>query len=220
MSWTTAVSDLRLKLSDNSNDKLRAFKRVFGQIDGSNKVFKTFEFRRVTDFTTAAAPLGVYINQVRVASNTIASDDLTTGYFTFVTAPAASDVVEASYYIQFFYDSELQAFLRLATNWLGLGDDYTQVSNGLRPAALQWAIGDAYQKLAMRFAEHISETYRLEDAPTEDRFNIVEQYKKLAEQSHTEAKEFRDEFYKRQGQSLSPLYGISRGAVRDVGPNR
>jgi hypothetical protein len=72
----------------------------------------------------------------------------------------------------------------------------------------------------MRFAEHISETYRLEDAPTEDRFRIVEQYKTLAEQSHREAKEFRDEYYKRQGQPLAPIYGIARGAVRDVGPNR
>lgn len=220
MSWSTAVADLRLKLSDNANDKLRAFKRVFGQVDGSNKVFKTFEFRRVTDFTTAAAPLGVYVNQVRIPSASIQTDDMTTGYFTFVTAPAASDVVEASYYIQFFYDAELDAFLRLSANWLGFGDTYSQIPEGLRPAALQWSIGDAYQKLAMRFAEHISETYRLEDAPTEDRFNIVEQYKALAEQSHREAKDFRDEYYKRQGQHLAPLYGMSFGRVRDVGPNR
>lgn len=211
---------MRLKLSDNPNDKLRAFKRVFGQIDGNNKIFKTFEFRRVSDFTSAAAPLGVYINQVRVAPAGIASDDLTTGYFSLVTAPSSTDVVEATYYIQFFYDTELQDFLRLSANWLGFGDDYTTIPQGLRPAALQYAIGDAYQKLAMRFAEHISETYRLEDAPTGDRFNIVEQYKQLASQSHDEAKGFRDEYYMRQGQHLSPLYGLNKGAVRDVGPNR
>jgi len=220
VSWTTAISDMRLKLSDNPNDKLRAFKRVFGQVDGVNKVFKTFEFRRVSDFTTAAAPLGVYVNQVRVAPTAIASDDLTTGYFTFVTAPAVDDVIEASYYVQFFYDTELLGFLRISTNWLGLGDDHTQIPEGLRPAAIQYAVGDAYQKLAMRFAEHISETYRLEDAPSADRFQIVEQYKQLAVQSHQEAKDFRNEYYTRQGQHLSPLFGINRGSVRDVGPNR
>ena len=220
MSWTTALSDLRLKLSDNPNDKLRAFKRVFGQVDGSNKVFKTFEFRRVSDFTSAVAPLGIYINQVRINAAAIASDDLTTGYFTLVSAPAATDVVEATYYVQFFYDAELDGFMRISANWLGLGDDYSQVPNGLRPACIQYALGDAYQKLAMRFAEHISETYRLEDAPTEDRFRIVDQYKQLAAQSHQEAKDFRDEYYKRQGQHLSPLYGLSLGRVRDVGPNR
>jgi hypothetical protein len=220
MSWTTAKADLRLKLSDNPNDKLRAFKRVFGQIDGTNKVFKTFEFRRVTDFTSAAAPLGIYINQVRLAAAGIATDDLTTGYFTLVAAPTVNDVVEASYYIQFFYDAELDGFLRISANWLGLGDDFTQIGNGLRPAALQWAIGEAYQKLAMRFAEHISETYRLEDAPSADRFQIVEQYKQLAVQSREEAKNFRNEYYTRQGQHLAPLFGSALGAIRDVGPNR
>jgi len=220
MSWATALADLRLKLSDNSNDKLRAFKRVFGQVDGSNKVFKTFEFRRVTDFTSASAPLGVYINQVRQNTAAIASDDLGTGYFTLVAAPSGTDVVEATYYIQFFLDAELQSFLRFAANWLGLGDDYTQVPTGLVPSATHFALGEAYGKLSMRFAEHISETYRMEDAPTEDRFKIVDEYKQLAKMAREEAEHFRDEYYKRQGQHLSPLYGLNIGTVRDVGPNR
>jgi hypothetical protein len=220
MSWLTAISDVRLKLSDNPNDKLRAFKKVLGQVDGVNVLFKSFEFRRVTDFTSAAAPLGVYVNQSRLDTTDIASDDLQTGYFTLVTPPAADAAVEATYYVQFFYDTELEGFLRLSANWLGFGDDFTTITEGLRPAAIQYAIGDAYQKLAMRFAEHISETYRLEDAPTEDRFRIVEQYKQLAAQSHEEARGFRDEFYKRQGQPLAPIYGLNKGFVRDVGPNR
>lgn len=220
MSWATAVADLRLKLSDNPNDKLRAFKRVLGQVDGVNKRFKTFEFRRVTDFTSASAPLGVYINQVIQAPAGIASDDLNTGYFVFNVAPAVDDVVEATYYVQFFLDAELQTFLRFSSNWLGLGDDYTQVPNGLVPAAVHYAMGEAYGKLALRFAEHISETYRLEDAPHEDRFQIVEQYKQLAKMAREEALGFRDQYYTRQGQHLSPLYGLNKGAVREVGPNK
>jgi hypothetical protein len=220
MSWTTSLTDMRLKLSDGSQDKLRAFKRVFGQIDGSNRVFKTFEFRRVTDFTSAAAPLGIYKNQVRLTAADVSSDDLTTGYFTLTVAPQSTDVIEATYYLQFFYDSELQGFLRLSTNWLGLGDDYTGIPEGLRPAALQYACGEAYQKLAMRFAEHLSETYRLEDSPDGDRFRLVDEYKRMAEDCRKEGQNLRDQFYTRQGQSLQPLFGVNLGRVRNVEPSR
>jgi len=60
----------------------------------------------------------------------------------------------------------------------------------------------------------------MEDAPTEDRFKIVDEYKQLAKMAREEAEHFRDEYYKRQGQHLSPLYGLNIGTVRDVGPNR
>lgn len=218
MSWTTSLADLRVKLSDNPTDKLRAFKRVIGQIDGTNTRFKTFEFRRVTNLSTATAPLGLYKNGIAIGS--AATDDTASGYFTVNTAPAVDDVLEATYYVQFFLDSELQSFLRFSSNWLGIGDDYTQVPTGLIPACLHWAMGEAYGKLALRFAEHISETYRLEDSPGEDRFKVVDEYKQLAKMAREEALLFRDEYYKRQGQHLSPLYGLNKGAVRDVGPNR
>lgn len=220
MSWATAVADLRLKLSDTPLDKLRAYKRVFGQIDGTNKIFKTFEYRRITDFTSAAAPLGVYLNQVRLGSAAIASDDLQTGYFTLVSAPAAGDVLEATYYVQFFFDENLGDFLRLGAQWLGLGTDYNNVPIGLQPAALQYAAAEAYQKLAMRFAEHLSETYRLEDAPDADRFKLVDEYRRMGEACRVEATTLRDHFYTRQGQYLSPLFGVNRGNVRDVAPPR
>ena len=220
MSWTTGVADLRLKLSDTPIDKLRAFKRVFGQIDGVNKVFKTFEYRRVTDFTTAAAPLGIYKNQVRLSAGAIASDDLGTGFFELVTAPAAGDVLEASYYVQFFLDSNLEDFLRLSTSWLGLGIDHTVIPSGLQPAALQYASAEAYQKLAMRFAEHASETYRLEDSPDVQRFKLVDEYKRMSEDCRKEATVLRDQYYTRQGQSLQPLFAVNRGNVRDVAPPR
>lgn len=220
MSWLTAAADLRVKLSDGPTDKLRAFKRVFGEINGTNTVFKTFEFRRVTDFTTAGAPLGVYLNQVRLAPAAITSDSIETGFFTLAVAPSSTDVLEATYYTQHFLDAELDEFLRLSANWLLGSDDHTAVPVGLRPSALQYAMADAFGKLAMRFAEHLSETYRLEDTPDPKRFEMVAQYKQASEQAREMAHKLRDEFYKRQGQSLSPLYGTAVGAVRNVAPNR
>lgn len=220
MSWTTALDDLRLKLSDTPIDKLRAYKRVFGQIDGQNQVFKTFEFRRVTDFTAAEAPLGVYLNQVRLESSAIQSDDLQTGFFTLAQAPEEGSVLEAVYYVQFFLDQNLLDFLRLSTQWLGLGVDHQNIPAGLQGSALQYAAAEAYQKLAMRFSEHLSETYRLEDAPDAERFKLVDEYKRMSEDCRQSATTLRDQYYTRQGQPLQPLFGVNRGRVRDVAPPR
>lgn len=220
MAWSTAVTDCRLKLNDNANDKIRAFKRVLGQIDGVNTRFKTFEFRRVSNFTTSSDPIGVYLNQALLATSAIQSDNLETGFFTLVTAPQAGDVLEATYYIQFFLDAELQVFLRLASNWLGFSDDYTGIPGGLQPAAIQYVSAEAYQKLASRFSEHLSETYRLEDMPDVTRQALIQEYKNASTDAREMAHKLRDEYYKRQGQSLSPRFAIGRGFVTNVAPNR
>lgn len=220
MAWVTAIDDVRMKLNDGSLDKIRAFKRVVGQIDGSNKVFKTFEFRRVSNFTTAAQPLGVYKNQIRLDATAIASDDPTSGFFSLVAAPSAGDVLEATYYTQYFLDAEVQTFLRLAASWLGLGTDYNNVPNGLQPAAIQYASAEGYQKLASRFSEHLSETYRLEDMPDVTRQALIAEYKNAGAQAREQAHTLRDEYYTRQGQSLSPLFAVNAGRIPNVVPNR
>lgn len=58
MSWTTAASDLRTSLSDNSKDKHCYRKSVFGELNGTNTRFKTLEFRRINNFaeTDTLAP--------------------------------------------------------------------------------------------------------------------------------------------------------------------
>jgi hypothetical protein len=224
MSWTTAVDDLRTKLSDGPTDKLRAFKRVFGDVNGTNERFKTLEFRRVTNFVTVdySSNLGIYINGARVTPDYISMDDPETGFFAFDAAyiPTSGMVIEATYYLQWFLDAELESFLRIATNWLGLGDTYANIQPGLRPAALLYATADAFTKLASRFSETMSETYRLEDMPDAKRFEIIAAWKASAKESMDAAITARNDFYSRQGQNFAPLYGMAVGAVRGVGPSR
>lgn len=221
MAWATAVSDLRTKLSDNTKDRLRAFKRVFGDINGVNLVFKTFEFRRITDFTNATGFLGIYKNGVRLANSEIASDDLETGYFSLVHAPVNGDVIEATYYSQYFLDTELASFLRLASNFIAGGDDFTQAPGGLQTAVLTYASAEAYQKLALRFADTFADTYKMQDLPDGEREKIIIQFKKSSEEARTEAMKLRNDFYEnRQGQALAPLWGSNLGSVVDVPPNR
>lgn len=218
MTWLNPENDLRVLLSDGTMDKHRYRKRVFGDVNGVNTRFKTFEFRRYTDFTTAVAPLGVWKNGVLLNSSDISFDDTNSGDFILAVAPVDGEVIEASYYIQWFKDSEIQNFLRLGSNWLALGDDYTAISSGLRPAALKYAASDAYQKLALRWAEHLAETYLLNDAPDEKRMQIVEAYRKASLDARKDAETVRDDFYSRSGQQKQPLWSSSVGKISDPVP--
>lgn len=210
MPWTTANQELRQLLRDGPTDRLRFRKRVFGEINGTNKLFKTFEFRRVTDLTTATLPLGVYINGVQGAS--VASDYPDVGAFELTTAPVDGDIVEASYYVQFFTDAEIDQFLNNGAKWLGFAQS-SDVPPDLNPSCLDYAQGDAYSALALKFIERTSETYQLEDMPQADRISASDAYKKMASEYYASATKKRDEKYTRQGQSLQPLFGVVRGSA-------
>ena len=228
MSWTTAVDDFRVKMSDGPTDKLRAQKRVIGENTDANGnlIFKTLEFRRITDFTAVdeTGPLGIYVNGEKFGpiALPLIYDNPATGFFKFdpLSVPPAGSVIEATYYIQWFLDSECESFLRLGSNWLGLGDSFAGIAQGLRPACLFYAAAEGYTKLASRFSETMSEVYRLEDMPDAKRMEIISAWKAAAKESMDSAMQARDDFYRRQGQSLAPLFGMARGAVRNVEPSR
>lgn len=222
MTWATAVDDLRVILSDGPTDKLRAIKEVVGNFNGINQTFKTFEFRRITDFSASgtASPLGVSINGVLQAPSAFSIDDPSTGFYTLAAASAVTDAdqMRATYYIQWFLDAELNGFLVRAANWLGMDDDYSLVPSGLKTAALKYASHEAYQKLALKYAENIAETYRFQDTKDEKRFTIVEAYQKAARENLKEAETYRDDFYTRKGRAKAPIWRSVVGRVRDIPP--
>ena len=220
MTWNTAVNDLRTLLSDGSTDKYNSRKRCLGELNGTNLLFRTFEFRRITSFLSATLPLGVYLNGVIVPASGLAADYPDTGEFTFITgqAPVDGDVVEASYYIQWFLDSELTEFLNTASNWLQSTTDFTITPNGLWPSALKYAAAEAYLKMAMRWRIFLSEMYRVEDEPKKPGTGPADNYVKMSEAFREEALKSRDEYYKRQGRSLQPLFGSVLGNVPRMPP--
>lgn len=217
MSWTTSVADLRTLLSDGEADRYCRRKKVFGRQNGSNKTFFTFEFRRVTDFTSTEEPLTVYVNGSAAG---ITADDPGTGFFTLATAPANNDILEATYYYQWFTDAELTAFLTSAVRWLGLGTDPSTLDDGLVPAALQYAAKDAYYKMALRWRERASTAFMLEDAPRKEAIEAATGFEALVKSSYAMAKELRNDFYGRQGQANAPVFGVAFGSVRPVTPRR
>lgn len=217
MAWDTAVDDLRSLLSDGSTDKLRYRKRCVGEVNGNNTRFKTFEFRRITDFTDAELPNGVFIGGEAVA---VSEDFPEVGEFVLNEAPTDGQVVEATYYIQWFIDSELNKFLVQGNEWLGFGDDYSNIDKGLRPCLLFYAAKQACEKLSLRWAEYLSETYMFQDAPKADQRTPVQDYMALAKQYQKQAEDAQKNYYTRQGQNLQPLFATLSGNVSDVPPKR
>jgi len=217
MSWTTATADFRRLISDGPTDRYRYRKRVFGELNGINKLFKTFEFRRITNFTAAPAPLGVFKNGVLQASAYVSTEYLSTGEFEVATAPVDGDVLEASYYVQWFIDVEVEEFLLNGAYWLGFTAT-AQTPPGLIPAVLQYATSDAYMKMAMRWRETQSETYRLEDAPKKDGTTEADAYLAMAATFKEKATSLRDDYFTRQGRSLQPLFSSIAGSTPKTTP--
>lgn len=219
MSWTTALTDIRTLLDEGDEDKLCYRKRCLGECNAVNLLFKTFDSRRTTDFTTAELPLGVWLNGVLIDAADVTLDFPVSGDFELADAPIDGDVIEASYYFRWFIDSELTQFLTTSSEWLALGSNYTNISESLRPAALNYAAGEAYQKLALKWTRRLSEGYMLNDAPATDEVGkMIQQYGDLALKYQAKAKDVRDDFYSRSGTQLSPSYGFSPGRVRDNVP--
>ena len=214
----TSILDCRKLLSDDVADKLRYRKKILGQADGTNKTFKTFEFRRISALVGAAAPLGVYVNN---ALATVSTEDLPSGEFYLAAAPNDGDAIAATYYVQWFTDAEITQFLASASQWITSQDDSTQITNDLRPAAKSYVCYQAYQKLALRFAENLAETYQLFDAPDGKRFDPIATYNKMADSALKNAFELRDDVYKdRKGQAKAPRFATISGATKDVAPKR
>lgn len=217
MSWTTAISDLRTLVSDGALDKYNFRKEIFGILDSSNKSFKTLEVRRITDFTNTQAPLGIFVNNALV---TVTADFPVTGELTLASAPSNGDKIEASYYSQWFLDSELTVFLTSAANWLVGFDDFTAIDSGLRPATLHYAAAECYAKLSLRFTRARSDEYRVEDAVDKGRAEMVKSYNDMSTAERTLAETLRSQFYTRNDQYKQPIFASLVGRVPTVQPKR
>ena len=222
MGWPdtpTALTELRKLLNDNATDKLRALKTVLGKIDGNNVTFKTLEFRRITDFTEAEWPFGVFVNDSSTPE-VITEDDLNEGFFQMEDAPADGAIVTATYYIQFFTDDDLTTFMVNACRWIQNSDTFLNIAPGLQPVALKFAAGEAYQKLSEKFQENLTQTFRSEDAPDEKNVATIASYFQKSEKFKDMARKELVEYYQRKGQAEQPLWGNNLGRVRDVPPRR
>lgn len=211
MTWTTAKAELRKLISDDSTDKRTIKKECIGLVNGTNKQFITFDYRRTTDFTAVNPfPLGVFVDGVSVA---VTLDDPASGVFELAVAPALNKKVEATYFSQWFLDANLDQYLKDSALFCRAADVDT-ISPQLRHAALKYAAAEAYQFLSLFWARQTSEAFKLNDAMEKDRFALVKSYADMAKTFRSEATVVRDDFYERSGTQKSPSWNFTNRGVR------
>lgn len=218
--YQTGLGDLRTILSDQPTDKYNFLQRCFGQVDGNNTRFKTFWRRRATNFAAASGmtgTVGVFKNQTLLPATGVSMDDVESGVFVLQTAPVDGDVIEASFYNQWFDDTEIDGFLQSGSRWLTGDPDYTQTAGGLIDALLKFAAAEAYLKMSMRWRTYMSQEFKVEDAPKDSPTYSTDSFAKMAETFRKEALDSRTEFYQnRQGRALQPLFGSIPGRLRNL----
>lgn len=215
--YSTGIADLRTLLSDGPSDRHNYQKRCFGQVNGANVNFKTFEARRVTNFTIAGTG-GVFINSLIVPATGLLSDNPETGEFVLISAyaPADGGVVEASYYNQWFTDIELDTFLQISSRWLQGTSIYLNTADQFVDALQKYAAAEAYLKMAQRWRTYMSQGYKVEDAPKDSPTYNTKDFLAMSETMRSEALASRTEFMQtRQGRALQPLFGRIAGRVRN-----
>lgn len=208
--WLTSLTDLRILLNDNSFDKRAFEKSLFGSVDGTNTVFKTFETRIVPGSIT------IFVNKL---PQTITAFDYVAGEFTLSTAPPPASAMKASYYFQYFLDNELTDFVSYGAERISISD-VTLVPFGLQQAVLEFAASFAYEKLSSRWMNKMSETFLMQDAPMGNEATRSNLFKQQADTHYKNAIELRDDFYKRQGRRNAPAYGRVKGNVPYYTPRR
>jgi hypothetical protein len=163
MDWLTsdAIAQLRSILGDGPTDKWEFKTNVFPTPDGVTTRFFVGQ-TRVVD-----ASLQVYLAGVETSVS--GTPTYATGEFDLATAPGADDELQASFYYQWFLDSELAVFLDDAAQMLSLYDSATSgfvtlldtsassvsIAIGVRPSLLQFAAHNAYMRKAAETADSL-----------------------------------------------------------------
>jgi len=149
---SSAVSNLRSLLGDNPSDKYEFKTDVFPTPDGVTRRFFVGQTRLVPD------TLEVYHNGVHLQAVSGAVVDTAKGEFTYEgpDGPIRRGLLQASFYFQWFTDSDLEAFLTEAAQMLNFESPSGDFAIGLRPTLLSWACYNAYMRKAAEFAETVS----------------------------------------------------------------
>jgi hypothetical protein len=143
-----ALNSLRVKLGDTLTSKFEFRVDTYPTPDGLAKRFFTGRNQLME------GSLLVFVDD-REQSQGITAN-FPQGTFEMADPPAVGAKLQASFYYQWFLDSELEEFLTLAANAFGQSTHVgTTIPDGLRPAVLSIACYHAYMRKAAEFTESV-----------------------------------------------------------------
>lgn len=150
-SWSesAAIAQFRSIVGDGVSDHFVYKTKPYPSPDGLTKQFFAGHHRIVS------STLSIFLQGASLAVS--GTPDYTGGYFTVTTAPSPSGNFQASYYYQWFTDTEIVSFLTSAANALRFDTvDDSGIAIGLRPALVTMAASDAFYRKAAEYSNAIS----------------------------------------------------------------
>lgn len=220
MSYTDALKNLRMLLSDTERDKRATGKGLLGSVDGTNKIFYSYDKRILAD------TLKVFVDG-QDAPFTL--DDAVAGKITITDAPPVNAKVAADYYFQWWLDDQLKDFLNRGAQTCSAFDpstpevSYDQLIPGLRSAATYFACHDANMALIQLLVNrrHSEEFLTQQDGNDDANFSqMIEALRRGAKDFWERAIWSRDDYYERQGRRNKPSMAVKTVSVRPYGAKR
>ncbi|MBL0233237.1 MAG: hypothetical protein IPQ08_06190 [Chitinophagaceae bacterium] len=220
MPYTLALTELRQMLDDSPFNKKVSKKKLIGNIDGSNVRFISYDKRLYSD------TLQVFVGEESVGFTLV--DDVG-GEIDLTEPPSGNVKVTASYYWQWWTDSELKNFLNKGAEMVGqsvtttIDNAYLNIPSGLKTGSLLIASSLAARALIsfIVLRKHSSEFLLEQDGNSDSNYDAtLKTLQLLADMNWKNGIEQRDDFYKRQGRRNSPAFGIKIGQNRRYGPNK
>lgn len=223
--YVTAITEIRQILADTKFNKRGTKKTLIGNADGTNTKFYSYDKRLFTD------QIEVYVNNALVSNWDL--NDAVAGEFIFSQAPDANAEIRASYYWQWWTDSELKNFLNKGAEQLGVAQQtvtsstpdtsYLKTPVGLKTPVLKFACHLAWESLiSYLIARKHSAEYLVEQDGNVDE-GYSELIKSMQDQSKNALKDalaLTDRYYKRQGRQFAPSFGIKNVNTKQYGPRR
>jgi len=209
--YALLVPRVRILTSDTSTSNPHFGETPTGKRNGTNKTFRLAFPNPVT-----GSIFMTYGTTIRASTGFVVLDG-PSGYLTVDPAPdadgaSATQPFYFDYFSQLYLDAEYNSMLDQATAWLG-GVAGTDLAEGLYPAQCSYAASVFFTRRAAQEApKYASSGGGASAAPQ----TPTEAFLKLARAAVKDAENFRDMYYKRQGQRHAPAsgsitYGMSPG---------
>ena len=231
MPWTDPSGDLRTLLADGPTDNLIKSKRLLGTINGTNRVFFTFEDRLLAsgNQSVCADPINLYLTTTngaissanQLAPSGITVTDQVKGEVTLSFAPSGQLQLTGSYHYQQHLDSEIGFYLQQGANLVAI-DIVDNVPPGLQMATMDYAGAMAHRRLAQRWQQRKSEQFMLQDEPARlEAEALIKFHQDEAKSMRDNAGGERKDFYNlRQDRGLAPAFGLLNRVPRPYTPRR
>jgi len=214
----TARSELRAFLNDGPTDRPIKSKILIGPVDGVNRAFYTFEDRIVLGSLVASIE---FVDLPTQGVTTATLVDSVIGLISLDAPPPQQTTLRARYYFQYFLDAELDEALRNASGELQESDDITLTPFGLKNSAMNFAGYFAFTKMAIRWAQRMSERLILEDSPVEGgNVGTSNLFNQLAQSYLKNAILLRDSLYMRHGRRNAPAFSVFKPRIPIIAPRR